>query len=87
MTAQKTSRSKKELKPITSFGWAGENREIQVFQKKGIWMTRSLIDSQPDPSLLKIYGTNELPTPWTKETDKETVIKELSVRNQHAMVA
>lgn len=76
-----------QLNQITSFGWIGENREMKVFLKDGQWHTRHFIDGQPDQSLIKIYGTHEIPTPWSEETDQETVISELAMRNQHAMVS
>ena len=72
---------------FVSFGWIGENREIKVVLKDGVWMTTHLVDGEPDPFLTKTYGSHELPTPWTDETDKATVIKELADRNQHATVS
>ena len=37
--------------------------------------------------MIKIYGSNELPTPWTEETPRETVIEELAARNGHAKIS
>ena len=70
-----------------SFGWIGENRDIKVLLKDGVWMTSHKVDGEPDPFLTKTYGTHELPTPWTEETDRETVIKELKARNEHATIS
>ena len=67
-----------------SFGWSGENREIEVFLENGIWMTRHFVDGKPDPLFTKCYGSHELPSPWTEDTDRDKVIEELSSRNQHA---
>jgi hypothetical protein len=70
-----------------SFGWTGENREIEVVLKDGTWMTVHYVDGEPDPHFSKIFGSNELETPWTDETDKDTVIKELADRNPHAVIS
>jgi hypothetical protein len=67
-----------------SFGWSGENREIEIFLKDGTWMTRHFVDGKPDPLFTKCYGSHELRSPWTEDTDRDTVIEELSARNQHA---
>ena len=70
-----------------SFGWIGENREIKVVLKDGVWNTVHYVDGEPDPHFTKIYGSNELPTPWTEETDRDTVVSELAARNQHAKIS
>ena len=69
-----------------SFGWIGENREIEVVLEDGVWHTVHTIDGEPDQSLTRIHGSNKLPTPWTEETNKRTVISELAARNQHAKI-
>ena len=69
-----------------SFGWVGENREMEVVLKGGRWHTVHRVDGEPDPRMIKIYGSNELPTPWTEETSRETVIEELAARNGHAKI-
>ena len=69
-----------------SFGWNGRDRDIEVFLKDGVWMTRHTIDGAPDEQLARMLGSHELPTPWKEDTDRETVIQELAVRNQHATV-
>ena len=70
-----------------SFGWIGENREITLKVKDGIWHTVHHVDGEPDPHFSKIFGSNELPTPWKEDVDKETVIKELADRNPHATIS
>ena len=70
-----------------SFGWVGENREVEVVLKDGRWHTVHSVDGDPDPRMIKIYGSNVLPSPWTEETPRETVIEELSARNVHAKIA
>jgi len=70
-----------------SFGWIGENREITVVLKDGVWHTVHYIDGEPDQGMIKIHGSNELPTLWTAETDRETVISELAARNSHATIS
>ena len=71
-----------------SFGWSGEeNKEITVVLKDGVWMTTHFIAGEPDQQIIRMFGSNELPTPWTEETDKETVIQELQIRNGHAAVS
>jgi hypothetical protein len=70
----------------TSFGWVGENREIKLVQKEGIWKTVHFIDGQPDQKLIKLHKTNELPTPWADSTDRATVVAALSEINPHAKI-
>ena len=70
-----------------SFGWIGENRSIKVIIKDGLWHTEHLIDGKPDEHLIKVFGANILPTPWSEEVDQETVIKELKERNLHAEIS
>ena len=71
-----------------SFGWSGEpERDIKLFVKDGVWMTSHYIEGKPDELFVKIFGSHELTTPWTEETDRETVVKELSARNPHAKVS
>ena len=70
-----------------SFGWSGgENPEIRVVLKDGLWMTSHHVDGKPDPRIIEMLGSHVLPTPWSEDTDRETVIRELSLRNQHARV-
>ena len=72
-----------------SFGWTGETRNIKVEldEQEGLWYTvHSDGEGNSDPIMTRIFGTNRLPTPWTKETDQATVIKELADRNPHATV-
>ena len=76
----------KEVPTMVSFGWTGENREIKVVEKNGTWVTEHLIDGKPDEQLLRIFGTNEIPTPWYADTDKDSVVNDLSVRNPNAKV-
>jgi hypothetical protein len=70
-----------------SFGWTGENREIKVVLQDGRWMTTHFVDGETDDHFARIFGSHILPTPWTEETDKETVISELASRNLHAKVS
>ena len=72
-----------------SFGWTGETRNIAVEldDDENVWYTvHSDGGGNDDPIMTRIFGTNRLPTPWTGETDKDTVIKELADRNPHATV-
>ena len=73
--------------PYSSFGWVGEDREIKLVVKGGVWHTVHTIGGQPDQKLIKLHGTNELPSPWSESTDKNTVIKELTELNQHAKIS
>ena len=70
-----------------SFGWIGEDREIKIVVKDGVWTTVHHVDGQPDKQLIKMFGTHELPTPWSEDTDRDTVISELAARNQHAKIS
>ena len=70
-----------------SFGWAGEDREIKVVLKDGVWMTEHFIEGEPDPLVTKMFGSHQLPTPWTEETDRDTVVQELTARNAHAKIS
>ena len=75
-----------EVPTIVSFGWTGENREIKVVEKDGRWMTEHLVDGQPDGHLIKLHGTNVIPTPWTSDADRDTVVSELAVRNPRSNI-
>ena len=70
-----------------SFGWAGEEREIKVVPKDGVWMTAHYREGRPDPLVVKMFGTHELPTPWSEDTDRDTVIQELAARNARAKIS
>ena len=72
---------------MVSFGWTGENREIKVVQQDGNWLTEHQIDGEPDQQLVKLFGTNVIPTPWSSDTDRDLVVQELSVRNPNSTVS
>ena len=72
---------------MVSFGWTGENREIKVVQQDEGWVTEHLIDGAPDKQLVKLFGTNVIPTPWSSDTDRDKVVEELSVRNPNSKVS
>ena len=70
-----------------SFGRSsGGDKEIKVVLKDGTWMTTHFVDGEPDRHVIKMFGTNELPTPWSSDTDRDTVIEELASRNAHAKI-
>ena len=71
---------------MVSFGWTGENREIKVVQQDESWFTEHLIDGEPDQQLIKLFGTNVIPTPWPSDTDRGSVVEELTVRNPNSKV-
>jgi hypothetical protein len=68
---------------VVSFGWAGEEREVKLVKKDGVWTTAHFVQGQPDPKIAKLYGSNELPTPWSDTIDRETVVQSLTVINPH----
>ena len=68
---------------VVSFGWAGEEREVKLVKKDGVWATAHFVQGQPDPKITKLYGSNELPTPWSDSVDRETVVQALTVINPH----
>lgn len=72
---------------MVSFGWTGENREIKVVEQDGNWVTEHLIDGEPDQQLVKLFGTNVIPTPWSSDTDRGSVVEDLSVRNPNSTVS
>ncbi len=72
---------------MVSFGWTGENREIKVVQKDESWFTEHLIDGEPDGQLIKLFGTNVIPTPWSSDTDRGSVVEDLTVRNPNSKVS
>ena len=77
----------KEAPIMVSFGWSGEKREIKVEQKDGKWVTTHIVDGQPDAQMTRMFGTNQIPTPWTSDVDREKVIEELAVRNPNSTVS
>ena len=72
---------------MVSFGWTGESREIKVVQQDDAWYTEHLIEGEPDQQLIKLFGTNVIPTPWSSDSDKSTVMEELTVRNPNSSVS
>lgn len=72
---------------MVSFGWTGENREIKVVQGDDGWQTEHLIDGEPDAQMMKLFGTNVIPTPWAADTDRDAVVAELSDRNPNSTVS
>ena len=72
---------------MVSFGWTGENREIKVVQQDEGWVTEHLIDGVPDKQLVKLFGTNVIPSPWSSGTDRDKVVEELTVRNPNSTVS
>jgi hypothetical protein len=72
---------------MVSFGWSGEKREIKVVQKNGSWATEHIVDGQPDKQLIKMFGTHIVPTPWSSDTDRQTVVNELAIRNPNSKVS
>jgi hypothetical protein len=69
-----------------SYGWVGENREVELAVKDGVWITTHYIDGQPDRSFSNPPGTNEVLTPWPEEVPRNTVIQELTARNPHLTI-
>lgn len=76
-----------EVPVIVSFGWTGENREIKVVEQGGKWLTEHLVDGSPDQQLIKMFGANTIPTPWSSETSREDVVRELAARNPNSTVS
>ena len=72
---------------MVSFGWTGENREIKVVQQDEGWVTEHFIDGEPDKQLVKLFGTNVIPSPWSSGTDRDKVVEELTVRNPNSTVS
>ena len=72
---------------MVSFGWTGENREIKVVQQDEGWVTEHLIDGEPDKQLVRLFGTNVIPSPWSSGTDRDKVVEELTVRNPNSTVS
>lgn len=70
-----------------SFGWGGENREIKLTVKDGRWYTQHFIDGKPDAHMIKTFGTNELPSPFTSDVEKAAVIQEIQARNRRARIS
>jgi len=69
-----------------SYGWVGEEREVDLAVKDGVWVTTHYIDGQPDRSLSKGSHTNEVLTPWLEAVPRSTVIQELTARNPHLRI-
>jgi hypothetical protein len=69
-----------------SYGWIGEDREVELMVKDGVWMTTHYIDGQPDRRLSKSHDTHELLTPWLESVPRSTVVQELTARNPHLTI-
>ena len=39
------------------------------------WMATYLLDGEPDPKIISIFGTHILPTPFLEGTDEDTVLE------------
>ena len=72
---------------IVSFGWTGEDREIKVVERDGEWLTEHAVDGSPDEQLIRLFGTNTIPTPWSADKSREEVVEELAVRNPNSSVS
>ena len=55
--------------------------------KEGVWNTVHYIDGEPDQAMIRMFGSHELPTPWTEETERETVVQELAARNANSKIS
>jgi hypothetical protein len=69
-----------------SYGWVGEDREVELVVKDGCWVTRHYIDGEPDQSFSKTQHTHELLTPWSEAVPRSTVVQELTARNPHLRI-
>jgi hypothetical protein len=69
-----------------SYGWVGEDREVELMVKDGVWVTAHYIDGQPDRRLSKTPHTNEILTPWSEAVPRSTVVQELTARNPHLRI-
>lgn len=58
-----------------------------MVQQDESWFTEHLIDGKPDQQLIKLFGTNVIPTPWSSDTDRGSVVEELTVRNPNSKVS
>ena len=72
---------------IVSFGWTGEDRKINVVERDGKWLTEHVVDGSPDQQLIRLFGTNTIPTPWYSDKSRDEVVEELSVRNPNSSVS
>ena len=72
---------------IVSFGWTGEDREIKVVERDGEWLTEHVVDGSPDGQLIRLFGTNMIPTPWSADKSRDEVVEELAVRNPNSSVS
>lgn len=72
---------------IVSFGWTGEDRKINVVERDGKWLTEHVVDGSPDQQLIRLFGTNTIPTPWSSDKSRDEVVEELSVRNPNSRVS
>ena len=83
-----TTQGQKSGVAYTSFGRGRDgNYEIKVELRDGTWMTVHTLDGKPNPDIIGMFGTHELASPWSEETDHHTVVEELSVRNPNAKVS
>ena len=72
---------------IVSFGWTGEDRKINVVERDGKWLTEHVVDGSPDEQLVRLFGTNVIPTPWSADKSRDEVVEELAVRNPNSSVS
>jgi hypothetical protein len=50
------------------------------------WLCKELINDQPNPQVFELFGTYELPLPFTPAAHQNTVIESLLSRNPNAIV-
>jgi len=83
-----TTQDQKGRAAYTSFGRGREgNYEIKVELKEGTWITVHTLDGKPNPDIIGMFSTHELPTPWGEETERSTVVEELTARNPNAKIS
>ncbi len=87
---QMESPVKRALKTgFVSYGWVREMPEGETHMEivEGVWHATHFDGGKPDKYMVDLFGSHQLPTPWTDETDKETVVREFAARNPHMNVS
>jgi hypothetical protein len=49
-------------------------KEIKLWRTSREWMTAMYVDGAPDPEVVELFGTHEIPTAFTAKADLDTVV-------------
>lgn len=61
-------------------------KTIKLYKTDKCWMAENLVNGKPDTSIIALFGTHMLPTPFTSNASADIVIKRVSDLNPGSKV-